>query len=152
MKNFIENKDTRKMQEVLNLKELRSGRFEIEISVGAMSDFKNRKRNKISEDVFISLKKELNNLHLILNNFSKKEVKKSEQYFKDLLDISEIKILNWQEIVRSVNSTEKPNTSYLRWSLYSETRKPDIELIDKYFSFFEQLRFELKLLSSKVKI
>lgn len=152
MKKYIENKETRKLQKVLNFKEVRSGRFDLGVSPGAISNFKTGITNKLSEDLFIKLKSEINILHLTLVNFSKLEVKASNDYFTALLDLAETKQLNWQEIVRNVSSDEKPNTASLRWSLYSEFRKPNVELIEKYYNFFEQLRFEIKSVASKIKI
>lgn len=80
------------------------------------------------------------------------EIKESQNYFNQLLDISDIPFLNWSKILENVDVKDRPRSEYIRWSIYNEKRKPNEKIISKYPQFFEQLRFELKKLAFELKI
>lgn len=74
-------------------------------------------------------------------------------YFEELLTLADLPALNWAQ---KVNAVDKPNAAVLRWSYYNGERKypvhPSGEFVKRYEPFFEQLKYELKLLATKVKI
>lgn len=145
-----------KIRAVLNLPEIRSGRFDINVLPSVMSSFKLEKRQSLEKEHLLLLKKKLNNFHILLNKFSEKDVQFSDKYLIEILNIAEIPFLNWEEIIRKTEALNKPNTSVLRWSYYNIDRKykqePKGSTVEKFEPFFQQLKFELKLLATKVKI
>jgi hypothetical protein len=147
----FENAETRKLKAILNVQEIRSGRLPIDVSVGSISDFKTGKRTVINKEFFLELKIILNNFSVLLSDFSKKEVTESEEYLLELMEIIQIPFLNWVEFYKKIDAIEKPNYQYLLYS-YFQDRKPSEKIIGKFPHFFEQMRFEFKLLSSKIKL
>ena len=155
-KNTFKSKETVKLQFILNLPEIRSGRFNLPVTASSISQFKTGVSENINKDIFLLLKIKINEMYVILKKFTSKDVSFTDAYFKELLNISDLDVLNWAEICRNVDAIDKPHVSLLRWSYYTADRKfpvePTGEFVKRYSPFFEQLRFELKLLSTKIKI
>lgn len=155
---FLENKDTRKLCEVLNLAEIRSGRFNTDFSNATISNFKTGIEKRITENMFLSFKTQLNEFSIILKSFATKPVQANEKYFEELLDLADTPFFNFKEVYRNtqISVPYSPNYSVLLWSYYSSGHKfkqePNGNLIEKYMPFFEQLKYELLLLSKKIKI
>lgn len=152
----ISNKETKKLHEILNLPEIRSGRFETEMSVGAVSSFKKGISKELREEEFLKFKSQIQELSEVIKKISKQEVKATDDYLIDILNLGEIKILNWAEILRKTEALNKPNPAMLRWSYYSSSHKvkqePNGAFIERFSNYFEQLRYELILLGTKIKI
>lgn len=148
----LQNAETRKLQQILNLPEIRSGRLPTKLKASTLSYFKNGITNSILEEEFLNMKIAINTTHILLSNFSKMEVKATQNYFFQLLDLSVIPFLNWSGILRNVDVKDRPSEAYMRWSLYNEKRRPNEMIISTYSQFFEQLRFELKKLAFELKI
>lgn len=154
--NTFKDKETAKLQLILNLPEIRSGRFALPVTQSSLSQFKTGRTDNINKDIFLILKIKVNELYLLLKKFTSKEVSFTDSYFKELLDIADTPVLNWVHIYKSVDAIDKPNVGVLRWSYYKSEREfpvyPSGEFIKRFEPFFEQLRFELKLLSTKIKM
>ena len=147
----FENAETRKLKAILNVQEIRSGRLPLDVSAGLISDFKTGKRTVINKEVFLELKIILNNFSVLLSDFSRKEIIESEEYILELMDIIETPFLNWVQFYKKIDAIEKPNHKYLLYS-YFQDRKPSEKIIGNFPHFFEQMKFEFKLLSSKIKL
>lgn len=157
-KKFIENKDTRILQGVLNLPEIRSGRLSKSYSSASISYFKTGVNSKINENIFVDFRNILNDFSVKLKEFSKKPTVASDAYLKTLLDLIDTPFLNFREVYRKAQSnvSKSPNYSVLLWSYYNSKHRvkqePKGELIERYLPFFEQLKFEFIVLSKKIKI
>lgn len=153
---MIYDKTTRLYQKKLALKEIKPTTL-TDLSVGTISAIKNGEK-KVTLKSEQNLKIAFHNLYIELNNFSKKEVEKTDDYFSLFLDISSHKSINFKEIYSSIPGV-KPNYGILVWSYWNSdyNRSKNInfkgkETVEKFESFFQQFRFEIKLLSTKLKI
>jgi hypothetical protein len=156
--NMVENETTRAICRALNCAELRSGRLSREVSSAMMSDFKQGKTTKLNGNKAEILKLALNTLYVDIRKFTRKEVQCTDAYLKELLDIADLPALNWAQLYRNVSGQvdRSPNPAMVRWSYYNSTHKvkvdPSGDLVERYRPFFEQMRWELKMLSGKLKI
>lgn len=144
------NKETRKIREVLNLKEIRSGRIKVSLSSASVTDFKKGVKKGLEQRHIEEFKFQLNTLSVELYKFASKDIEAKEGFIENLLDVFDNPVINCLQVYKGIE-VFKPNYSLLKWSYY-HTVKPNPELIKRYPDFFEQLRFELLLLSSKIKI
>lgn len=157
MKDIIEeNLEVRKLREVLSLPEIRSGRISKDVPHSYLSMFKTGKMTHFDKNRYLLLKTELNKCSVQLKEFFSKEVVAKDDYVVKLLDILATPYINLSRIHKSIQVGEKPNLQYLSWGYYVPRKgfkiEPKGELIDKYKTFFEQLRFEMLLLASKIRI
>ena len=152
----IENKETRKLQRVFNLAEIREGRIPSKLGSTSVSNFKRYERNQINEDAFFDFKIIINNYSILLDNFSKKPVKPTQAYLLELMDLIDTPYLNWNRLYNNIICNEKPHYTYLQHSYFNTVRRgdnsPNENIILKYAEFFEKLRQEIKLLAFKLKI
>lgn len=157
-KDFIieENLEFRKLKEILNFPEIRSGRISKDVPHSYLSMFKTGKMTHFDKKRYLLLKIELNKCSVRLKEFFSKSVVAKDDYVVKLLDIFATPYINLTRIHKSIQVSEKPNLQYLCWSYYVPRRgykiEPKGELIEKYKDFFEQLRYEMLLLASKIKI
>ncbi|MDO4764276.1 MAG: hypothetical protein Q4A00_07845 [Flavobacteriaceae bacterium] len=152
-----ENLELRKLREVLNLPEIRSGRISKDVPHSYLSMFKTGKMAHFERERYLLLKIELNKCSVRLKEFFSKEVVAKDDYVVKLLDILATPYLSLRKIYASIEvGAEKPSFQYLCWSYYVPRGgfkvEPKGELIEKYKAFFEQLRYEMLLLASKIKI
>ncbi|MFJ1367004.1 hypothetical protein ACILDU_11265 [Capnocytophaga canimorsus] len=151
-----ESKELRKLKEVLNLPEIRSGRISKDVPHSYLSTFKTGKMPHFDKNRYLLLKTELNKCSVQLKEFFSKEVIAKDDYMVKLLDILATPYINLSRIHKSIQVGEKPNLQYLSWGYYVPRKgfkiEPKGELVEKYKSFFEQLKFEMLLLASKIKI
>ena len=149
--------ETRRLQNILKTDELKPATL-TKITPAVISAFKLGKENRIRQGQFDELKRAINELIVFLNNFISMDIQSNNDYFEKVLNLSDRKEINFKMIYNRINSV-KPSYQYLYWNYWNSSYNKDKnvslkgeEIINQYRPFFEQLKFEIVLLKSKLKL
>ncbi len=151
------DRETRQLQRILNVEEIKPSTF-TDILPAVISEFKKGKRDRLRQNEYDRLKIAINNFSIFLNNFISSEIAPTNDYFTKVLDLSDRIEINFKLIYDRIDAV-KPPFQYLYWNYWNSNYNTDKHLtmngegiIQKYTSFFEQLKYEIALLKSKIII